>query len=44
MPKPGEYVAAGATLVDLADMSAWQIETTDLTELNVVSVRAAARQ
>jgi HlyD family secretion protein len=39
MPKAGEYVASGAALVNLADMSAWQIETTDLTELSVVSVR-----
>jgi HlyD family secretion protein len=39
LPKAGEYVAAGATLVNLADLSAWQIETTDLTELSVVSVR-----
>ena len=42
MPKAGEYVASGAALVDLADMAAWQIETTDLTELNVVSVRAGS--
>jgi len=39
MPKAGEYVASGTALVDLANMSVWQIETTDLTELNVVSVR-----
>jgi HlyD family secretion protein len=39
IPKAGEYVASGTALVNLADMSAWQIETTDLTELNVVSVR-----
>jgi HlyD family secretion protein len=39
IPKTGEYVASGAALVNLADMSAWQIETTDLTELSVVSVR-----
>lgn len=39
LPKAGEYVASGAALINLADMSAWQIETTDLTELNIVSVR-----
>jgi len=37
--KPGEFVAPGAPLVYLADQSAWQIETTDLTELNIVRVR-----
>jgi HlyD family secretion protein len=42
MPKVGEYVASGATLAELADMSSWQIETTDLTELNVVSVRTGS--
>ena len=35
----GEYVAPGTPVVHLADMSAWQIETTDLTELNIVRVR-----
>ena len=39
IPKAGEYVASGTALINLADMSAWQIETTDLTELNVGSVR-----
>jgi HlyD family secretion protein len=37
--KVGEYVAAGTPVAHLADMSAWRIETTDLTELNVVQVR-----
>jgi HlyD family secretion protein len=36
--KVGEYIAAGTPVVHLADLSAWQIETTDLTELSVVSV------
>ncbi len=36
--KPGEFVAPGAPLVYLANQSAWQIETTDLTELNIVRV------
>lgn len=35
---PGEQVAPGATLMTLADLSAWQIETEDLTELDVVAV------
>ena len=38
--KTGEYVAPGAPAVHLANLAAWQIETTDLTELNVVRVRA----
>jgi HlyD family secretion protein len=37
--KVGEYVAPGTPVVDLADLSKWQIETTDLTELNIVRVR-----
>jgi HlyD family secretion protein len=38
-PKVGEYVAPGAPVVHLADFSSWAIETTDLTELNIVHVR-----
>jgi multidrug resistance efflux pump len=34
----GEYAAPGAVVLRLADTSAWQIETTDLTELNIVQV------
>ena len=37
--KPGEYVAPGAPVIHLADLSSWQIETTDLTELDVGRVR-----
>ncbi len=37
---PGEFAAPGATVLRLADTSAWQIETTDLTELNIAKVRA----
>jgi HlyD family secretion protein len=37
--KVGEYVAPGAPVVQLADLSNWQIETTDLTELNIARVR-----
>jgi len=36
--KPGQYVAAAAPVCKLADLSAWQIETTDLSELNVIYV------
>ncbi len=35
---PGGYVAPGAPVLLLADASAWQVETTDLTELNVAEV------
>jgi HlyD family secretion protein len=35
----GEYVAPGAPILHLADLSTWQIETTDLTELDVTRVR-----
>lgn len=34
----GEFAAPGATVVRLADTSAWEIETTDLTELNIANV------
>lgn len=37
--KVGEQVAPGVVLVQLADLSEWQIETDDLTELNVVNIR-----
>lgn len=37
--KTGEYIAPGVPSVHLADLAAWQIETTDLTELDVVRVR-----
>ncbi len=37
---PGEYAAPGAAVLLLADTSAWRVETTDLTELNVVQVSA----
>ncbi|HSJ59430.1 MAG TPA: HlyD family efflux transporter periplasmic adaptor subunit [Anaerolineae bacterium] len=36
--KVGELAAPGAPVVVLADLSSWQIETDDLTELDVVSV------
>jgi HlyD family secretion protein len=34
----GEYAAPGAVVMRLADTSAWQIETTDLTELNIAGI------
>jgi HlyD family secretion protein len=34
----GQWVAAGRSAVTLADMSEWDIETKDLTELDVVSI------
>ena len=37
-PKVGEVISSGARVVTIADFSQWQIETTDLTELNIVSV------
>ncbi len=39
---PGEYAAPGAAVLLLADTSAWQVETTDLTELNVAEVSEGA--
>lgn len=37
--KPGAYVAPGQAILLLVDTSDWRIETTDLTELNVVRVK-----
>jgi len=37
--RPGEYTTPGAAIVQIADLSAWQIETEDLTETNVVGIR-----
>ncbi len=34
----GEVVSAGAPIVTLADFSQWLVETTDLTELDVVAI------
>jgi HlyD family secretion protein len=36
--KANEFVPAGSVAVRLADVSSWQIETTDLTELSVVRI------
>ena len=38
-PKMGEFVAPGAPVVRVGDLSVWRIETTDLTELNIVNVK-----
>jgi HlyD family secretion protein len=40
--KTGEFVAPGAPILHLADLSTWQIETTDLTELDVIRVRVGS--
>jgi HlyD family secretion protein len=41
--KVGEQVAPGSPIAVLADLSAWQIETEDLTELNVVRIDVGNR-
>ena len=38
-PKVGEMVAAGTPVARIADTSSFQVETTDLTEINVVNVK-----
>ncbi len=35
---PGEFATAGTEVIRLANTGNWQVETTDLTELNVVNV------
>ncbi|GAB4432639.1 MAG: biotin/lipoyl-binding protein [Anaerolineae bacterium] len=39
----GEFVQAGAPLVSMGDFSTWQIETDDLTEIDVVDVQPGAK-
>lgn len=41
--KVGEQVAAGTPIVQLADLTAWEIHTEDLTELSVVNVTEGQR-
>ncbi len=41
-PQPGEQVTPGQPIVQIADFSTWQIETDDLTELNIVYVQEGA--
>jgi multidrug efflux pump subunit AcrA (membrane-fusion protein) len=36
---PGEFVNPGQSVVEMADFSAWYVETKDLTELDVVKVK-----
>jgi multidrug resistance efflux pump len=38
-PKRGEFIAPGAPIARVGDLSTWQVETTDLTELSIASVR-----
>ncbi|UCC86481.1 MAG: HlyD family efflux transporter periplasmic adaptor subunit [Anaerolineales bacterium] len=40
--RPGEQVTPGTPVLQLADFSAWQIETDDLTELSVVEISQGA--
>ena len=37
--KQREYITSGTPVVQLADTATWQIETNDLTELNIVKVK-----
>jgi HlyD family secretion protein len=39
----GEYVSPGVSAVSIGDTSRWQIETDDLTEIDVVSVKVGAK-
>jgi len=41
--KVGEQVVAAQPIVELADLSCWQIETDDLTELDIVRVQTVVR-
>ncbi len=41
--QPGEFVAPGVPVAWLADTTRWQIETDDLTELDVVNVAPGAK-
>jgi HlyD family secretion protein len=40
--KAGEYAVPGVPVAWLADDSAWQVETTDLSEVDVVRVQAGS--
>jgi len=39
---PGEYAAPGVAVILLGDTTAWQVQTTDLTELNVAQIAEGA--
>ncbi len=38
-PKVGQVINAGQSILTLADLATWQVETDDLTEIDVVKVR-----
>jgi multidrug efflux pump subunit AcrA (membrane-fusion protein) len=40
--KEGEYITPGVPAVQLGNLTQWKVETTDLTELNVVDVQTGA--
>ena len=40
---PGEQVNAGSVVVQIADLSTWQVETSDLTEIDIVDVQVGDR-
>lgn len=37
--KQGEFVAPGTPVVQVADLSSWEVQTSDLTEIGVVQIR-----
>ncbi|HEX3030966.1 MAG TPA: HlyD family efflux transporter periplasmic adaptor subunit [Bacillota bacterium] len=37
--KPGEYISPGTPALQLADLTRWEIKSSDLTELNVVRIK-----
>lgn len=37
--QPGQTIAAGAPVVVVADLTSWYVETTDLTEIDVVNIK-----
>lgn len=43
IPRLGEYLAIGTPVIDLANLSVWQVETTDLTEQNIARVRVDSK-
>ena len=43
IPNLGEVVLASRPVISVADLNAWQIETTDLTELEVVNVELGSQ-
>lgn len=41
--RPGQFVSPGTPIVQLADFSAWQVKTEDLTELGISQVKVGNR-